>query len=80
MQTRPATYDDVPALTALQGAYATRWFGAPEEDEAEPASAAWSSSATSTSAPVCCWTASGCSARPGGGRGLGLGGARPCAR
>ncbi|WP_460447073.1 GNAT family N-acetyltransferase, partial [Angustibacter aerolatus] len=35
MQTRPATYDDVPALTALQGAYATRWFGAPEEDEAE---------------------------------------------
>lgn len=32
---RPATPDDVPALTELQRASDTHWFGAPEHDEAE---------------------------------------------
>ncbi|GAA4345214.1 GNAT family N-acetyltransferase [Angustibacter luteus] len=35
MRTRPATLDDVPALTALQGRWDTHWFGAPEHDESE---------------------------------------------
>ena len=32
MRTRPATLDDLPALTSLQGRWDTHWFGAPEHD------------------------------------------------
>jgi ribosomal protein S18 acetylase RimI-like enzyme len=35
MRARPATLDDVPALTALQTRWDTHWFGSPENDEAE---------------------------------------------
>jgi ribosomal protein S18 acetylase RimI-like enzyme len=35
MHARPATYDDLPAVTALQAGWDTHWFGAPESDESE---------------------------------------------
>jgi GNAT superfamily N-acetyltransferase len=35
LSARPATAADVPALVVLQQAFDTRWFGVPEQDEAE---------------------------------------------
>ncbi len=35
MRARPATADDLPAVTALQAAWDTHWFGAAESDESE---------------------------------------------
>lgn len=35
MQTRPATLDDLTAITELQRSWDTHWFGAPENDENE---------------------------------------------
>src|SRR6478735_4698383 len=35
MHARPASPDDVPALTALQVRWDTHWLGAPENDESE---------------------------------------------
>ncbi|MGN6302991.1 MAG: GNAT family N-acetyltransferase [Angustibacter sp.] len=35
MHARPASPDDLPAITALQAGFDTHWFGAPESDESE---------------------------------------------
>ncbi|HZC71146.1 MAG TPA: GNAT family N-acetyltransferase [Jatrophihabitans sp.] len=37
MQTRPASANDLAVIAALNGRYETKWFGAPEQSEAEVA-------------------------------------------